>query len=85
MPEATHAARSTPYASSDDFCRIFNQEMDGFYLLSFLLTGDREKAEQSSLQRVGTLLGPAGGHPECRASHQPAASGNCRPFEFCLT
>jgi DNA-directed RNA polymerase specialized sigma24 family protein len=46
MPEATHAARSTPYASSDDFCRIFNQEMDGFYLLSFLLTGDREKAEQ---------------------------------------
>ena len=46
MPEATHPAGSTPYASSDDFCRIFNQEMDGFYLLSFLLTADREKAEQ---------------------------------------
>ncbi len=46
MPEATQTARSTPYASSDDFCRIFNQEMGGFYLLAFLLTGDREKAEQ---------------------------------------
>jgi hypothetical protein len=46
MPEATQTTRPTPYASSDDFCRIFNQEMDGFYLLSFLLTADREKAEQ---------------------------------------
>lgn len=46
MPEATQTARSTPYASSNDFCRIFSQEMDGFYVLSFLLTGDREKAER---------------------------------------
>jgi hypothetical protein len=46
MPEATQTAKSTPYASSDDFCRIFHQEMGGFYLLSFLLTGNREKAEQ---------------------------------------
>ncbi len=34
------------YASAADFCQIFNQEMDGLYLLSFLLTGDRVKAEQ---------------------------------------
>jgi hypothetical protein len=46
MSEAKHITRPTPYASSDDFCRIFHQEMNGFYLLSFLLTGDREKAEQ---------------------------------------
>src|SRR5580658_1125411 len=45
MPEAIEI-RPTPYASNDDFCRIFNQEMDGFYLLSFLLTGNHEKAEQ---------------------------------------
>lgn len=47
MPEATQTARSIPYASSSDFCRIFHQDMEGFYLLSFLLTGDRDKAEQS--------------------------------------
>jgi len=46
MSEAKHRRSPAPYASSDDFCRIFNQEMDGFYLLSFLLTADREKAEQ---------------------------------------
>jgi hypothetical protein len=46
MPDAKHITRPTPYASCDDFRKIFNQEMEGFYLLSFLLTGDREKAEQ---------------------------------------
>src|SRR5258708_7017926 len=46
MPAATHIASLAPYASSDDFCRIFSEEMDGLYQLSFLLTGDREKAEQ---------------------------------------
>jgi len=37
---------STPYATSGDFCRIFNEEKGELYLLSYLLTGDREKAEQ---------------------------------------
>jgi hypothetical protein len=46
MPEAKHITNPKPYASSDDFCRIFYEEVDGLYLLSFLLTGDREKAEQ---------------------------------------
>jgi hypothetical protein len=45
VPEAMQI-KPTPYASSDDFGRIFHQEMDAFYLLSFLLTADREKAEQ---------------------------------------
>jgi hypothetical protein len=46
MSEATHIIRATQYANSDDFCRIFNEDMNGLYLLSFLLTADRGKAEQ---------------------------------------
>ena len=38
--------RPTPYASSDDFRRVFDEDMNGLYLLSFLLTADRETAEQ---------------------------------------
>jgi len=37
---------STMYASSGDFRRIFHEETDSLYRLSFLLTADREKAEQ---------------------------------------
>jgi DNA-directed RNA polymerase specialized sigma24 family protein len=36
----------TPYASSGDFHRIFNEEKDNLYHLSFLLTADHEKAQQ---------------------------------------
>ena len=43
---ATHIASPVPYASSDDFGRIFSEEMDNLYQLSLLLTGDHEKAEQ---------------------------------------
>lgn len=46
MPEATHIASPAPYASRDDFCRIFYERTDELYQLSFLLTGDHEKAEQ---------------------------------------
>src|SRR5580693_490008 len=46
MPEAKPIARPTPYASSADFCRIFDEDMNDLYVLSFLLTADREKAEQ---------------------------------------
>jgi hypothetical protein len=38
--------RSTTYASSGDFRRIFHEETDSLYQLSFLLTADHEKAEQ---------------------------------------
>jgi len=34
------------YAVAGDFCRIFAEGMSGIYLLSFLLTGDRVKAEE---------------------------------------
>src|SRR5258708_27899721 len=46
MLEAKHITRPTPYASSADFRQIFHEDMNGLYLLSFLLTADREKAEQ---------------------------------------
>jgi hypothetical protein len=46
MTQAKHIARPSPYANSDDFHRIFDEDMNGLYLLSFLLTADREKAEQ---------------------------------------
>jgi hypothetical protein len=46
MREAKHIIRPTPYASSADFRRIFDEDMNSLYLLSFLLTADPEKAEQ---------------------------------------
>ena len=36
----------TPYATGADFCRIFQKDMNRFYLLSFLLTGDHSMAER---------------------------------------
>ena len=46
MPEAKPITRPAPYASSADFCQIFDEDMNDLYLLSFLLTAGREKAEQ---------------------------------------
>jgi hypothetical protein len=46
MAKAKHMTRPTPYASSADFCRVFEEDMSSLYLLSFLLTAHREKAEQ---------------------------------------
>src|SRR6266852_9979915 len=46
MPDAKHMTRSSQFATSDDFQKIFHEDMSGLYLLSFLLTADRQKAEQ---------------------------------------
>jgi DNA-directed RNA polymerase specialized sigma24 family protein len=37
---------SALYATGSDFCRIFEEDINRLYLLSFLLTGDRSIAEQ---------------------------------------
>jgi DNA-directed RNA polymerase specialized sigma24 family protein len=38
---------ATPgYAIASDFCRIFRQDMNSLYMLSLVLTADRDKAEQ---------------------------------------
>jgi hypothetical protein len=46
MPETKQITRPTPYASKDDFRRVFDEDMNSLYVLSFLLTADHEKAEQ---------------------------------------
>jgi hypothetical protein len=46
MPETKHMTKTNPYASIVDFQRIFDEDMNSLHLLSLLLTGDREKAEQ---------------------------------------
>jgi hypothetical protein len=46
MIEKKPITRQTQYASCEDFQRIFDEDMSGLYMLSFLLTADREKAER---------------------------------------
>ena len=46
MPQANHITKPPPYASSGDFHRIFDEETDSLYRLAFVLTADREKADQ---------------------------------------
>jgi hypothetical protein len=49
-------ARSKEYATSTDFCRIFDEQMTSLYLLSLLLTADQEKAEQCFVSGMGDSL-----------------------------
>jgi hypothetical protein len=35
-----------PYATREEFNNVFHEDMNGLYQLSFLLTGDHEKAEK---------------------------------------
>jgi hypothetical protein len=44
------------YATSDQFCRIFQKDMLGLYLLAFLLTASHEHAEQCFLLGMGDAL-----------------------------
>ena len=44
--QACGAMRRDGYATCQDFLRVFDEDMRGFYQLSFLLTGDPEKAER---------------------------------------
>jgi DNA-directed RNA polymerase specialized sigma24 family protein len=46
MPEVKQLTSPTQYASRSDFCRVFYEETDSLYRLSFLLTADSEKAQQ---------------------------------------
>lgn len=38
--------RTDDYATNEDVCQIFTENMDSLYLLSLLLTGDHQKAQQ---------------------------------------
>jgi hypothetical protein len=46
-------AGSAAYASTTDFERIFTEDMSGLYLLSLLLTGDGDRAEECFVASVG--------------------------------
>ena len=46
-------AASAAYASTTDFERIFTEDMSGLYLLSLLLTGDGDRAEECFVASVG--------------------------------
>lgn len=41
-----HDDTASPYASREDFARIFSEGLNSLYQLSFLLTGDHEKAQK---------------------------------------
>jgi hypothetical protein len=45
MPEAKQITSPKPYASSEDFGQVFDEDLNSLYLLSYLLTTDHEKAE----------------------------------------
>ena len=49
----TEVISSGAYATAADFEQIFTQELSALYLLSFLLTGDREKAEECFVNGIG--------------------------------
>jgi len=49
----TEIISSDAYATAADFDQIFTQEMSALHLLSFLLTGDREKAEECFISGIG--------------------------------
>ncbi len=44
---------SGPYASTADFERVFSEDMSGLYLLSLLLTGNGDRAEECFVAGVG--------------------------------
>ena len=46
-------ASSGAYATAADFEQIFTEDMSGLYLLSFLLTADRDKAEECFVAAIG--------------------------------
>ena len=47
---------ATPYAAAADFGEVFTEEMHSLYLLSFLLTADKDKAEQCFIGAMGECL-----------------------------
>jgi hypothetical protein len=44
------------YATATDYYRIFVEEMDSLYLLAFLLTADKEVAEQTVVAGLGECI-----------------------------
>jgi hypothetical protein len=43
-------------AAATDFCKTFTEEMHSLYLLSFLLTANKDKAEQCFIGALGECV-----------------------------
>ena len=52
------------YATATDFCKIFTEETHSLYLLSFLLTADKDKAEQCLIRALGECVEGIGAFKE---------------------
>jgi len=50
---STEIVSSHVYATAADFEQIFTEDMSGLYLLSFLLTGDGDKAQECFVAGIG--------------------------------
>jgi DNA-directed RNA polymerase specialized sigma24 family protein len=60
MREQERITRAGEYATTDDFRRIFDENMNSLYLLAFLLTADHGRAQQCF---VSGLEDAVGGNP----------------------
>ena len=47
----------SPYATLDDFCRVFGEDINALYQLSFLLAGDHAEAERCLLAGLESSFG----------------------------
>jgi hypothetical protein len=56
----TDTRKADEYAISEDFYRLFKEDVEGLYLLSYMLTADHEKAERCF---VGGLEDSVNGNP----------------------
>lgn len=63
MREQKRITRAGEYATTDDFRRIFDENMSSLYLLAFLLTADHRRAERCF---VSGLEDAVGGNPVFR-------------------
>src|SRR5881394_968753 len=54
--DETVSERATEYATGDDFCRVFAEDMDRLYSLALLLSADEEKAEQCFVAALDDCL-----------------------------
>ena len=53
MAQRKKKVGAAAYATAADFKQIFTEDINSFYLLSFLLTGNPEKAEQCFVAGIG--------------------------------
>ena len=56
MKNNREAARLGAYATTADFKRIFSEDVNSLYLLSLLLTGSPETAENCFVEGVGEAV-----------------------------